>query len=96
MNPLRILIDDLRAWKRLSFTGGEWAMLYGFTAGVVPAVSGALAMLGFHLLVSIIEHRFDLTGRDRLERIAPRQRLIVEHDVVLGEDRTCKFDSVTG
>ena len=62
MTPLRILIDDLRAWKRLSFTGGEWAMLYGFTAGVVPAVSGVLAMLGFHLLVSIIEHRFDLAG----------------------------------
>ena len=62
MTPLHILIDDLRAWKRLSFTGGEWAMLYGFTAGVVPAVSGVLAMLGFHLLVSIIEHRFDLAG----------------------------------
>ena len=30
MTPLRILIHDCRAWKRLRLTGGEWAVLYGF------------------------------------------------------------------
>ena len=60
MTPLRILIDDCRAWKRLRFTGGEWAVLYGFTAGLVPALSGALAMVIFHLIASILDRQLDL------------------------------------
>ncbi len=60
MTLLRIFIDDCRAWKRLRFTGGEWALLYGLSAVVVPVLSSALAMTSFHILRSVLDRQFDL------------------------------------
>ena len=60
MTPLRVFIDDCRTYKRLRFTGGEWALLYGMAAVVVPALSGVLAIVTLHLISAIVSRELDL------------------------------------
>lgn len=62
MSPLRTLFDECRLWKRLSLTNAEWALVYGLTAGVIPALSGMLAMVGLQFVIFIVERRFDFGG----------------------------------
>lgn len=66
MPILRLLLTDLSTPQRLRLTGAEWAVLFGFTVAVVPAVSTVLAMLVWSIAASVLTGTPDLSGLPRV------------------------------